>query len=174
MSASDNASKPEAPQVEQSPQRIWESRVGRIVRTREQGQVLVDFDGNMEGPLEARSTVELPPEQLRAAIAGQRPVELRFEDGDPRRPVVVAIAPVISLNDLLQGLRRPSGEEDEDTVPAGEDGARVIQARDELVLQCGNASITLRRNGKVIIKGTYVETHAEGVNRIKGGSVQVN
>ncbi len=55
------------------------------------------------------------------------------------------------------------------------DGQRVvIEGRDEVVLRCGQASITLRRNGKVVIRGVYVETHAAGVNRIKGGSVQVN
>ena len=49
------------------------------------------------------------------------------------------------------------------------DGKRVvIEGKDEIVLQCGQASITLRRNGKVIIKGTYVESHASGTQRIKG------
>jgi hypothetical protein len=55
------------------------------------------------------------------------------------------------------------------------DGKRVlIDAKDEVVIRCGKASITLRRNGRVVIRGTFVETRAEGVNRIKGGSVQIN
>lgn len=55
------------------------------------------------------------------------------------------------------------------------DGKRVrIVARDEIVLECGNASITLRRNGRVVIKGTYIETYSEGTNRIKGGQVRIN
>jgi hypothetical protein len=55
------------------------------------------------------------------------------------------------------------------------DGKRVvIDAQDEVVIRCGKASITLRRNGRVIIRGTYVETRSEGVNRIRGGSVQIN
>ena len=54
------------------------------------------------------------------------------------------------------------------------DGRRVcIRGADEIVLQCGEASITLRRNGKVIIKGTLVETRSSGLNRIKGAAVQV-
>lgn len=32
----------------------------------------------------------------------------------------------------------------------------------------------LRRNGRVVIRGAYVETRSRGVNRIKGGSVQIN
>jgi hypothetical protein len=55
------------------------------------------------------------------------------------------------------------------------DGRRVeIEAADEIVLRCGEACIVLRRNGRVIIRGTYVETRSRGVNRIKGGSVEIN
>ena len=55
------------------------------------------------------------------------------------------------------------------------DGKRVvIEALDEIVLRCGQASITLRRNGRIVIRGTYVETRAVGTNRIKGGNVQIN
>jgi hypothetical protein len=32
----------------------------------------------------------------------------------------------------------------------------------------------LRRDGKILVRGIYVETYAKGVNRIKGGSVKVN
>jgi hypothetical protein len=63
----------------------------------------------------------------------------------------------------------------EQTIEAVVDGKRVlIDAKDEVVIRCGKASITLRRNGRVVIRGTFVETRAEGVNRIKGGSVQIN
>ena len=36
------------------------------------------------------------------------------------------------------------------------------------------ASITLTRAGKVLIQGSYVSSRSTGVNRIKGGSVQLN
>jgi hypothetical protein len=72
----------------------------------------------------------------------------------------------------------PQNAEPRQTLEALEavvDGKRVvIDAQDEVVIRCGKASITLRRNGRVVIRGTYVETRAEGVNRIKGGSVQIN
>jgi hypothetical protein len=32
----------------------------------------------------------------------------------------------------------------------------------------------MRRNGKVIVRGTHVETHSDGTNRIKGGQVKIN
>ena len=60
-------------------------------------------------------------------------------------------------------------------IDANVDGRRVrIVAQDEIVLECGQASVTLRRNGRIIIRGTYVETHSEGTNRIKGGQVRIN
>lgn len=60
-------------------------------------------------------------------------------------------------------------------IEADVDGKRVkLTAKDEIVLECGKASITLRRNGKVIVRGTHVETYSDGVNRIKGGQVRIN
>ena len=63
----------------------------------------------------------------------------------------------------------------EGALEAQVDGIRVrIHARYEVVLECGKASITLRRNGRVIIRGTYVETRSQGTNRIRGGQVRIN
>lgn len=49
-----------------------------------------------------------------------------------------------------------------------------ITAEREIVLRCGKASITLTREGKIILRGTYISSRSSGVNRIKGGSVQLN
>ncbi len=50
----------------------------------------------------------------------------------------------------------------------------LLDGVDELVLQCGKASIALHKDGKVVIRGTYVETRASGTNRIKGATVKLN
>lgn len=55
------------------------------------------------------------------------------------------------------------------------DGKRIVlEGHDEVVLKCGEASITLTRNGKIVIRGNYLLSRSTGVNRILGGSVQVN
>ena len=55
------------------------------------------------------------------------------------------------------------------------DGKRVVlEGQEEVVLKCGEASITLTRNGKVVIRGKYLLSRSSGINRILGGSVQVN
>jgi hypothetical protein len=55
------------------------------------------------------------------------------------------------------------------------DGDRVVfEAKREVVLECGEPSLTLSRDGKVLIRGAYEETHSKVPNRIKGGSVKIN
>lgn len=55
------------------------------------------------------------------------------------------------------------------------DGRKVeLAGAEEVTLRCGRASITLTAAGKVLIKGEYVLTHAAGVNRVRGGSVEIN
>ena len=59
--------------------------------------------------------------------------------------------------------------------PASDVGARLtLEAGDELELRCGQARLVMRRNGRVVVEGTYVETNSRGINRIKGASTQIN
>jgi hypothetical protein len=79
------------------------------------------------------------------------------------------------LESLLQAPVSHTAAPEPQVVEADVDGRRVrIVAREEIVLECGEASITLHRNGRIVIKGTYVETSSEGTNRIKGGQVRIN
>jgi hypothetical protein len=50
----------------------------------------------------------------------------------------------------------------------------VLAAEREIVLQVGKASVTLTAAGKIILRGTYVSSRSSGVNRIRGGSVEIN
>ena len=50
----------------------------------------------------------------------------------------------------------------------------VIDADEELVIRCGEASITIRKGGQVLIKGMDIVSHARKRNRVRGGSVQIN
>jgi hypothetical protein len=89
------------------------------------------------------------------------PVVLMYEGGDPTRPIVMGV--------LQPCERRP---EQMDVIVDGE--CMTVSAKQQLVLRCGQASITLTRSGKVLIEGTYLLSRSSGVNRIKGGSVQLN
>ena len=50
----------------------------------------------------------------------------------------------------------------------------VIEAKKNLTLKCGEGSITLRKDGKILIKGKDLVSQAKHMNRIKGGSVAIN
>lgn len=93
-------------------------------------------------------------------------VVLMFVHGDPERPVVVGV---------LRGQAGWPLENPPAHVEVDADGQRmVVSAREQLVLRCGKASITLTKAGKVLIEGSYLLSRSTGVNRINGGSVQLN
>jgi hypothetical protein len=102
---------------------------------------------------------------LHAAHIG-REVVLVFGEGDPQRPIVLGVLREQSPN----ALAPHSGNVEIDA-----DGERMlVSAREQLVLRCGRATLTLTKAGKVIIEGTYVSSQSTGVQRIKGGSIQLN
>lgn len=140
---------------------------------------VVDFPENPGEPLPARSTVELDAESVSAALAAGRAVLLSFEGGRPERPIITGLlqpSPAEQANPELGAAEQSELALDpSEQLETRIDGRRVeLEAADEIVLRCGKASIVLRRNGRVVIRGTYVETRSRGVNRIKGGSVEIN
>jgi hypothetical protein len=50
----------------------------------------------------------------------------------------------------------------------------VIEATKNLTLRVGGGCITIREDGKILIKGKDLVSHAQRLNRIKGGAVQIN
>jgi hypothetical protein len=108
-------------------------------------------------PVAALVLSHLSAEQVAAAHRAGTPVLVVGLAGDALQPVIIGIF----------GAGAPPS--------ATVDGRRVeLTGQDEVVLTCGKASITLTKAGKVIIKGTYVSTASTGVQRITGGSVQIN
>ncbi|AVO59668.1 DUF6484 domain-containing protein [Pseudomonas chlororaphis] len=130
--------------------------IGILLDVPQAGAPVVAFPGcPSETGITARTTTELSRDDIGAQVA------LMFEAGDPSQPLVIG---------RIQRLP-------ETTVPAIAhlDGERLeFTAEREIVLRCGKASITLTRAGKVIIQGAYLSSRSSGVNRIKGGSVQIN
>lgn len=136
--------------------------IGEVLAVLEGGAAALVRCAASEGTpaLRAASIVD-----LRGAHVGRR-VLLMFEQGRADRPVVMGV---------LRG--QPGWPEDErpPEVQVDADGERmVVTAREQLVLRCGKASITLTKAGKVLIEGSYLQSRSTGVNRVKGGSIQLN
>lgn len=123
-----------------------------------------------------------------------RQVALMFTQGANPKPIIIGLvySPLQQvLDSVIANTASASGEDElvfseslakttETPSPSSEntvyiDGKQVImEGHEEVVLRCGEASITLNRNGKISIRGKYLLSRATGVNRILGGSVQVN
>jgi hypothetical protein len=138
--------------------------VGRIVELDDRGRVLVEH-AHAEEPVVARVASRVGAARIRRAAAEGHEVLLAFDPADPESPILIdVVEPQPLTTDAEDGV-----------IEADVDGRRVkITARDEVVIACGEASITLRKNGKVIVRGTHVETYSKGMNRIKGTRVKIN
>ena len=142
--------------------------VGQLKDINTQDQPLVDFPGNpSRNPVQARSTVNLEKSNI-----GQD-VVLMFDQGDRRKPIIMGI---LSLSSNTSPGRNKDREiEQMHPTNVDIDGERLtFTAKKEIVLKCGKASITLTKAGKILIRGKYLLNRSSGVNRIMGGSVQIN
>jgi len=135
-------------------------RAGWIAEVSAEGEVRVDYPGNRHGVLPARSIVDIPAASL--APAGARTeVLLCFEAGDPQRPIIMGVLRAARLS--------------ESASPAGFSGDQLsFTAGKEMSLRCGDSSITLTADGRIVIKGTRLVSRASETNKIRGASVAIN
>jgi hypothetical protein len=123
------------------------------------GKICVDFSLNpYKKPVTAVSAISFNKNDTGKKVA------LIFQNGNPSFPVIVG--PIVSDYQI-----KYDGKSNE----LIEDNERInLNAQNEIVLRCGKASITLTKSGKIIIRGKYILSRSSGVNKIKGGSVQIN
>ena len=152
------------------------THVGYLVSILSDEEVGVAIPG-VAGILAARLAVPLTRARLDEVIASRQGAVITLDAS--RRAIVIGLLERVVPEQPAAAPEQHSAPEQAPQAPqvleADVDGKRVrIVGGDEIVLECGNASITLRRNGRVIIRGTYVETDSAGTNRIKGAAVRIN
>jgi hypothetical protein len=86
-----------------------------------------------------------------------------FLNGDETQPIVLGLLeppPAYQREGEARGPTKP------ETIR--------VEAGEELVIECGDAKISLRKDGRIEIRGTHVISRSSGPNKIKGGSVFIN
>jgi len=143
--------------------------VGTLSAIGKDGLPLVNFPSNPASkPLLAQSIIPVNKTDL------GRKVVIMFEEGDPYRPILMGLIQKQMENPLSSQVTTDKTFKGQ-LIKLEIDGEEVaLTAQRQILLRCGQASITLTRAGKILIKGTYVLSRSAGVNRIKGGSVQIN
>jgi hypothetical protein len=141
--------------------------IARLLAASRAGEAIIGIDGSGG----TRSVVARVVGALQPGDVG-RQVAVMFEEGDPKRPLVLGV---------IGDWPAPDGRAER--AAAAESPAEVVEldaeslllsGRKQIVLRSGNASITLTRAGKLILHGKYASSRSTGVHRIRGGAVQVN
>ena len=97
---------------------------------------------------------------------------LVFDQGDLQRPVIIGL--MENALEEMVAFQVPA-EEAKEVKDILVDGKRItIEAESEILLKCGKGSILIRKDGKIIIKGTDLLSRSAGRHRIRGASVSIN
>ena len=115
-------------------------------------------DAGVSQAFRALSLVALRPEDV------GREVALSYLQGDLQQPVIVGLVQN-PAQDAPVTRRTPVRVDGE---------SLVVAAQRELVLQCGDAKVVLKRNGDVEIHARNLHARAKGVHRIRGGVIRIN
>jgi len=165
--------------------------IGTLVDFDQNSQPRVNFlQNDSQKPLIAISTLDLNQKHV------GRQVALLFTGEQLQSPVIMGVIHS-PLQDMLESFEQTSqtSEASQSSIDDSSskeskaielesdlgvddvtiDGKKIVfEAQNEIVLKCGESSITLTHSGKILIRGKYLLNRSTGVNRIMGGSVQVN
>ncbi len=159
--------------------------LGQLSALSPAGDPMVDFALNPAGKaISATATMAIDNGHT------GRQVALMFVDGSLDKPLIIGLIHS-PLQEMIESFELSTARQGDDALsdeldsePAANleniddvlvDGKRVVlEGRDEVVLRCGESSITLTSSGKILIRGRYLLSRSSGVNRIHGASVQVN
>jgi hypothetical protein len=122
------------------------ARVGTIVALDDGAVPRIDFPGNPHGPLVARLALSAADAERLARQWKDTEVLIVFASQDIRQPVITGLVRD-SLEDPLYHIADWEGF-----------SQLFLRAEDELILQCGEAKIVLRRDGKVTIAPLSIST----------------
>jgi hypothetical protein len=128
--------------------------LGRILELQAHGRLLVSVEGTTDTMTCSQLETADTPVRL---VVGDRVLVCLPEGGEAGAVVLGRVGP---SSDIAQRKDLPD--------------QLLLEAKKGLVLRVGEGSITIRADGKILIKGKDLVSHAKRMNRIKGGSVSLN
>jgi hypothetical protein len=156
--------------------------IGKVISINDHGNPLIAYnEATHTLPIEALTTVPLNDASIGKDVA------ISFAQNQGGTPIVMGVIrrildDVISqqenttplttaIDDINTNLLRTENSKPEIIV----DGNKLeLSAADEITLRCGKSSITLNKNGKILIKGEHMLNRTAGSYKIKSGSIQLN
>jgi hypothetical protein len=153
---------PDSPNAEVSASTMSRARVSR---SDGDGAVWVTVEGEVE---ELACDVLLTSAVTAAGFQGGDEVLVWRQSSQPRG-IVIGRVGRLAVNSMA--APEPAQDDgDAGTLP----DELVIEARRSLTLRVGDGSITIREDGRILIRGRDLVSHAKRLNRIRGGSVTIN
>ena len=125
---------------------------GQVASVSADGEFTVEYPGNELGPIPAKTVVQ--DLWLGATVL------LSFDSGDPTRPIVLGV-----VHDRIHTQGR--------TIHL-KAAKIVLEASEQLSIQCGEAAVEAGRDGKLKLKGRDVLSRAARTNKVQGSTVQLN
>lgn len=139
-------------------------RIGKISSVKEGGQILVDYPDNPFDPVNARAVIDIASDDV------DKSVLLSFENNAPQHPIIVGLIRDKAVNTVKKITVMKNEVKD-----VFVDGKKVVfDAEKEIELRCGKSSLIMKKDGRIVIKGTQVVSRASSVNKIKGAAVRIN
>jgi hypothetical protein len=159
------------------PERRVGATLGYVCRVDPEGVAWVELPRNVQGPVAARRIGVIEDRALHDAARSGTPVVLVFEDGDPSLPLILSVATPAPASETVTAPAEPAEPEVSSPDPTELiiDGRRlVLRGTERIELRCGDASIVLRADGTLKLRGRDIASLARRRHRIKGGSVGIN
>ena len=146
--------------------------IGMVMDVTKDG-IQVVFPGNpSEEAIPARATVPLSTRDIGAEVA------LIFEQGNPGAPIIMGrlLRPGDGMDDPDDGTTELDMAPAPMRVSVDDQAEEIVDitGKEQVVIRCGRASITLTKAGKILLRGAYISSRSSGANRIKGGSIHLN
>ena len=145
--------------------------IAKLVDFSADGRPLISYAGQKDHPIPARvlSSVAISLETINC---DSDHLLLVLPENDPSElPIIIGL-----IDDTIQNRNDKSDNSTFDNpFTVSIDGKKaVLSAKHEISISCGKSSITLRNDGKIVIKGSQIVSRASKENKIKGATVKVN